>query len=201
VPYVQLFGRDDQVTVVNPLNKDYIFQWDGKRYLLRASSKQAMPGWMAEHYVKEMTNKLMQDEGLQNVLMVESKRQPYYDKLVISHSKMATIDSAGDAGDITVLGEDTPLSPNGAPKGGLKVADKDDPLIDEELNLDELPKDEDLYPDPKKSKKSAKPKAKPKDEDLEPGELSPDRAAEDAADEAAADSIEDEEAFPDATKN
>lgn len=198
VSYAQLFGRDDQVTVKNPLNRDYIFQWDGRKYLLRASTEQPMAGWMAEHYVKEMTNLLMQQNGEQDSLMRESARQPYYKMLVVSHSRMVSVDSKDPDGDITVLGEE---AVSGAPKKGLKLADASDDLVDKELDIDALPKDEDLYPAPKKKAK-AKARADKEIEDLAPGELAASAAEELEEDDEdlPADPADGEEAFPDAPK-
>lgn len=199
MPYAQLFGRDDQVVVKNPLNRDYIFRWDSKQYLLRANAKQPMAGWMAEHYIKEMTNLLMQQNGKSEQMMMEKYRQPYYDMLVISHSQMASIDSEDNDGDIVILGEETTPTANTATpkkKKGVKLAHAEDDIIDSELNIDDLPKDEDLYPAPKK--KSAKKAVKSLD-DLEPGEL----AAIESDDEDDADiseTADDEEAFPDVDK-
>ena len=178
--YVQLFGRDDQVVVVNPLNTPYIFMWDGKRYRLAPNVEQPMPGWMADHYVKEMVNLLMSNDERQKELTNEASRKSYYDKIIRSHTKMTSIDDPASSDEIIELGGQKTIA---QAKGKvLKVADPDDSPIDKELELDTLPRDEDLFPDPKKQKgaksKPGKPKADEDDEDPQPGDLAAQAAGE-----------------------
>lgn len=172
--YTQLFGRDDQLVVKNPTNREFILGWDGRRYRIEAGAIKSMPGYMAEHFVKEMTNLLMQKESRSDAMMSETERTPYYQRIIISHTRMTAVGDAKDAGDIIDL-PDAPQAQPAAnkPEGGLRPAAKtapkanakdakkkdelkdapDDLADDAPLDLDDLPKDEDLYPDPKADKK------------------------------------------------
>ncbi len=157
----QLFGRDDQVQIKNPTNKDFIFAWDGKRYKVGAGKETICAGYMAEQYVHKIVDLMMQMEEKGDQIMVEPNRLPYYKRVIMKVHKMQSLDDSGAAdGDIVDLGASTMPSSNPVvkqvvgdakpDKAKKKLKELPDPAIDEELNLDDLPDDKDLFPEPEK---------------------------------------------------
>lgn len=158
---LNLFGRDDQVTVKNPTNKDFLFSWNSKQYKVLAGKVARIPGYMAEHYVKELTNEMIQRQGekAEKHLMDENYRKPYYDRIVVEVIKLTSLEN-GDAetGDVTTLGE-TFIADSEAKEiakaagtqarsnGRFAKKDKGDtgedltPAIEEPLSDDDLPED------------------------------------------------------------
>lgn len=159
---LQLFGTTDQVTVRNPTNKDFVFSWDKKNIGVRAGGTRTLPGYLAEQYVKDFTNLMMQQDGKRENILMDTARRPYYDKLVVSvdHLDIADAEADGDAdfGD-KVAAPTSPLAAAEAAKAANKrgkngkfskrddVETLSDAAIDQEFDDDalaNLPTEEEL---------------------------------------------------------
>lgn len=157
----QLFGRDDQVQIKNPTNQDFIFSWDGKRYKVGAGKETICAGYMAEQYVHKIVDLMMQMDSKGDQIMVETVREPYYRKVVMKVHKMQSMDDGGVEGDVVDLGDTAPITSTNPKvkeavaaakpeKGKKKLKELPDPAFDKELDLDDLPDDKELYPEPAK---------------------------------------------------
>lgn len=148
---LQLFGTTDQVTVRNYTNQDFSFSWNGKSYGVRAKGTRTFPGYLAEQYVKELVDRLMQQDGKKEQTLLDGARRPYYDKLVINVDRLDSADNQeegnvdfGDSGPVPA----SPLAASEAlrankPGSGKKpkkdnIETLDDAAIDKEFTDDDL---------------------------------------------------------------
>lgn len=101
-PY-HLFNRDDQILVWNPFSDDFDFRVEGQPYIVRAGDKAEMPGYMANMFVKNVVDEMMQKDKKLPQLTNETERQKYVDKVVINVRKALAPVKPDETGEARVL--------------------------------------------------------------------------------------------------
>lgn len=78
------WDESQQVTVVNPTDKDYRFKVHNKDYQVGAGERVRMPGYIAWVYVYGMSTQLCQADNNFNRWNEEGYRRTYYEKVAES---------------------------------------------------------------------------------------------------------------------
>ena len=100
-----LYNRDDQVLVENPLDYDFEFGVEGARYIVRAGDQAQMLGYMANLFVKNVVNELMQKDKKLVHLNNPAERQKYVDRIVKNHIPAIAPVAAATSTEPTVLSQ------------------------------------------------------------------------------------------------
>jgi len=145
----ELYQRESLVKVKNIDTEDFNFRVAGKDYIVKAGSTASMPGYMANHFVSKLTDKIMIDGKKEAQMNNELIRSNYYSKIdqgILNDSIKPVNETIVEASQRTSI----ELGEEGV-KGELPEEDfsEDKQLTNEEAEK-VLPKDEDLYPAPKK---------------------------------------------------
>lgn len=81
---VYWFSPLQMVTVVNPKEYDYPFMFEGRNYMIKAGSKEKIPGSIANLYLSQMTRIMAQDDDKMQYLSDYALMRQYYDKLIVT---------------------------------------------------------------------------------------------------------------------
>lgn len=77
------FSPLQMVTLINPKSEDYLFLVENRHFVVRAGSKEKMPGTVANVYLSQMTRILAQDEDKMQYLSDVALMKQYYDRLIV----------------------------------------------------------------------------------------------------------------------
>lgn len=78
------FSPLQMVTVVNPKSYDYPFMVEGRNYMIKAGTKEKVPGTIANVYLSQMTRIMAQDDDKMNFLSDFALMRQYFDKLIVN---------------------------------------------------------------------------------------------------------------------
>lgn len=82
------FQPTDLVTLINPLTTDYNFMVELRHFVVRAGSKEQMPGTVANVYLSEMTRLLAQVEDKFQHLSDLQLMKEFYDRLIVDKKSL-----------------------------------------------------------------------------------------------------------------
>ena len=138
-----LFGVDSTVTLTNPTKEDFLWTYNGRPYKLPAGATRMFQGYVADLGVKHFVDKLILDDeeenpGAEKMANDPVRRAKYAERIVISEEK-----SYEDEDNVGVEVEvDEGVDP--------KDLKEEDITEENAINIDDLPDDAELYPEPKK---------------------------------------------------
>lgn len=133
----ETFGEMDQITLFNPTAADFTWGFNGATYRLKANTMRVFPGGVAELGVKHLVDQLIISDNKtlrMNDVMVRSE---YAEKIVKRIEHLAEPEGK----EAIAYNEGFEAEVGGEP------VDLDEPTP---MNLDDLPKDEDIYKAPTK---------------------------------------------------
>ena len=127
--------REDIVTVKNTTSKDFIFSYNGMRYLVRPNQEREFPGYIAWSFVKHLTDLLMQEAGETLNMTNELARKKFEDTLIVKISKLQTIDEEEELDEVALI-EQGAMTVEQLEEVAPETAEGEDefPGLDEELN-------------------------------------------------------------------
>jgi hypothetical protein len=137
-----IFNRSDIVRVKNIDNEDFNYRFEGKDYLVKKDETLLMPGSMANHFVYHFVNYLMIKENKILQMREVISRKPYIDKIFLGIEKSAALIEKVETQEEKTEREFNEMN---EPEEDLTA----EPMTEEEAEK-VMPKDEELYPDPKK---------------------------------------------------
>ncbi len=56
----------DLVNFTNIDDEDFVCNWDGEEYLIKAGDTKAFPGFLVDHLIKHLVNKILLKKGVDN---------------------------------------------------------------------------------------------------------------------------------------
>lgn len=80
---VYWFSPLQMVTLINPQAYDFPFMVELRNFVIKAGSKEKMPGTVANVYLNQMTRIMAQDEDKMQFLSDYALMRQYYDKLIV----------------------------------------------------------------------------------------------------------------------
>ncbi len=139
-----MFGKHDIVTVTNPTEDDFSFAVDGEGMVVEAGATKRFPGMVANFYVKHMINHLITSENQVKKMLDMEYRQEVSGRIVVKVEKVNyTAPDSTTASEARHLTEE--LNTRELPE------DKDFDAPEATLeDVEKMPKDEELYPAPRK---------------------------------------------------
>lgn len=81
---VYWFSPLQMVTVINSKSYDYAFMVEGRNYMIKAGTKEKVPGTIANVYLSQMTRIQAQDDDKMQYLSDYALMRQYYDKFIVS---------------------------------------------------------------------------------------------------------------------
>lgn len=92
---VYWFSPLQMVTVINTKSYNYPFMVEGRNYMIKAGSKEKVPGTIANVYLSQMTRIQAQDDDKMQYLSDYALMRQYYDKLIVNVDDLISeVDSA-----------------------------------------------------------------------------------------------------------
>lgn len=131
------FNEMDQVTLFNPTTEDFTWGFNGATYRLKAGVMRVFPGGVAELGVKHLVDKLIINDGKTLRMNDQSVRISYADKIIKRVEKLAEPEREEDVS----FNEGIEAEISG------DTVDLDEPTP---MDIDDMPKDEDIYKAPVK---------------------------------------------------
>lgn len=72
----ELYRRSlDKIRVANPTSEDYVVDWDGFKHRIKANSEETVDRYIAEKYVREMKDKLINEMQDSHVKSLKEKME------------------------------------------------------------------------------------------------------------------------------
>lgn len=86
------FSPLQMVTLINPKSEDYKFMVEMRNFVIKAGTKEKMPGTVANVYLSQMTRIIAQDEDKMQHLSDFALMKQYFDRLIVDVESLVAED-------------------------------------------------------------------------------------------------------------